>query len=215
VIELVEAYAKEQGLWHDEHSEQPTFSDTVSSTFRCCPSIAGPKRPQTNFADRRQGVLPRALAGYLPDEDEEDEAIADSFRQRPGRPCANGAATSRRGDDGRAKAAQLAHGRPVTLADGTETELEHGTCDRGITSCTNTSNPASCSERASWPAMPYAGAHGQAVGEDLAGPGSKGHRVPEASGADRVPTSSRSTCRLRCTTCIPQQRPAARRSPRS
>ena len=26
-IALVEAYAKEQGLWHDEHSEQPTFSD--------------------------------------------------------------------------------------------------------------------------------------------------------------------------------------------
>src|SRR5579884_675803 len=29
LIELVEAYAKEQGLWHDEHSEEPTFSDTL------------------------------------------------------------------------------------------------------------------------------------------------------------------------------------------
>src|SRR6202521_3263433 len=29
LIELVEAYAKEQGLWHDENSEEPTFSDTL------------------------------------------------------------------------------------------------------------------------------------------------------------------------------------------
>src|SRR5207244_4808180 len=28
-IALVEAYAKEQGLWHDERSEQPTFSDQI------------------------------------------------------------------------------------------------------------------------------------------------------------------------------------------
>ena len=28
-IALVEAYAKEQGLWHDEHSEEPTFSDQI------------------------------------------------------------------------------------------------------------------------------------------------------------------------------------------
>ena len=32
-IALVEAYAKEQGLWHDEHSEEPTFSDTSSSIW--------------------------------------------------------------------------------------------------------------------------------------------------------------------------------------
>ncbi len=31
-IALVEAYAKEQGLWHDEHSEEPTFSDRSSLT---------------------------------------------------------------------------------------------------------------------------------------------------------------------------------------
>jgi aconitate hydratase len=46
-IELVEAYAREQGLWHDEHSEQPVFSDTSSSTSATIvPSIAGPRRPQ-------------------------------------------------------------------------------------------------------------------------------------------------------------------------
>ena len=30
LVTLVEAYAKEQGLWHDEHSEEPTFSDTLT-----------------------------------------------------------------------------------------------------------------------------------------------------------------------------------------
>src|SRR3979409_1203051 len=29
LIDLVEAYAKEQGLWHDPDTEEPTYSDTV------------------------------------------------------------------------------------------------------------------------------------------------------------------------------------------
>src|SRR5829696_5328545 len=29
LVELVEAYAREQGLWHDEHAEEPTYSDTL------------------------------------------------------------------------------------------------------------------------------------------------------------------------------------------
>src|SRR5277367_5959460 len=50
-IALVEAYAKEQGLWHDEHSEAPTFSDTIELDLASVvPSIAGPKRPQDRIA---------------------------------------------------------------------------------------------------------------------------------------------------------------------
>ncbi|MGH3555617.1 MAG: aconitase family protein, partial [Mycobacterium sp.] len=45
-IKLVEAYAKEQGLWHDPDHE-PTFSQTVELDLSTVePSIAGPKRPQ-------------------------------------------------------------------------------------------------------------------------------------------------------------------------
>ncbi|HLL92393.1 MAG TPA: aconitase family protein, partial [Solirubrobacteraceae bacterium] len=41
-IALVEAYAKEQGLWHDEHSEEPTFSDTIELDLGTVePSLAG------------------------------------------------------------------------------------------------------------------------------------------------------------------------------
>src|SRR5665811_1932792 len=46
-IELVEAYAKEQGLWHDEDSEEPTYTDELELDLSTVvPSIAGPKRPQ-------------------------------------------------------------------------------------------------------------------------------------------------------------------------
>ena len=46
-IELVEAYAREQGLWHDEHSEQPVFTDIVELDLgEIVPAIAGPRRPQ-------------------------------------------------------------------------------------------------------------------------------------------------------------------------
>ena len=46
-IELVEAYARAQGLWHDEHSEEPTYSETLELDLGdVVPSLAGPKRPQ-------------------------------------------------------------------------------------------------------------------------------------------------------------------------
>ena len=61
LIELVEAYAKEQGLWHDENAEEPTFSDTVELDLgEVVPSLAGPKRPQDRVPlDTAQGELPR------------------------------------------------------------------------------------------------------------------------------------------------------------
>ena len=47
VLERVEAYAKAQGLWHDENSEEPTYSETLELDLgEVVPSLAGPKRPQ-------------------------------------------------------------------------------------------------------------------------------------------------------------------------
>ncbi|HSW69263.1 MAG TPA: aconitate hydratase AcnA [Gammaproteobacteria bacterium] len=47
LIQLVETYAKAQGLWHDEHSADPVFTDTLSLDLTHVePSLAGPKRPQ-------------------------------------------------------------------------------------------------------------------------------------------------------------------------
>ena len=61
LIELVEAYAKEQGLWHDEDAEEPTFSDTVELDLGDGRALA--RRPQApagpRAAARREGCLPR------------------------------------------------------------------------------------------------------------------------------------------------------------
>jgi aconitate hydratase len=46
-IEIVEAYARAQGLWHDEDTDEPTYSETLELDLGdVVPSLAGPKRPQ-------------------------------------------------------------------------------------------------------------------------------------------------------------------------
>ncbi len=46
-VKLVEAYAKEQGLFHTKDSPEPEFSDTLGLDLSTVePSVAGPKRPQ-------------------------------------------------------------------------------------------------------------------------------------------------------------------------
>ena len=81
LIELVEAYAREQGLWHDEGSEEPTFTDRIELDLgSVVPSIAGPKRPQDRVSlTESKPAFRSALEGYLPEEDSEDEALEESF----------------------------------------------------------------------------------------------------------------------------------------
>ncbi|HEX4805191.1 MAG TPA: aconitate hydratase [Conexibacter sp.] len=153
-IALVEAYAKEQGLWHDEDSEEPTYSETLELDLgEVVPSIAGPKRPQDRIAlTDAQQAFRKALEGYLPDNDEEDEAVAETFPASD--PTASQAPSN--GDGARTAHVQPQHAPaaaavvdrrgsevPVTLAGGTETTLDHGrVVIAAITSCTNTSNPS-------------------------------------------------------------------------
>jgi aconitate hydratase len=62
-VALVEAYAKEQGLWRDASSE-PLFSDTLELDLGTVePSLAGPKRPQDRIA---LGAAASSFAGSLP-----------------------------------------------------------------------------------------------------------------------------------------------------
>ncbi len=148
LIELVEAYAKTQGLWHDETAEEPTFTDSLELDLSLVvPSIAGPKRPQDRVSlTESKPAFRLALEGYLPEEDAEDEAIEESF------PASDPVSTHLPNGDGHEPAggtggAQVAERErttaAVTLADGTETELDHGhVVIAAITSCTNTSNPS-------------------------------------------------------------------------
>ncbi len=148
LIDLVEAYAKEQGLWHHEDADEPTFSDTLELDLSSVvPSIAGPKRPQDRVSlTESKAAFRLALEGYLPEEDPEDEAVAESFPASDpvSTHVPNGVGHEPAGDTGGAQVAERPHtATPVTLANGTETELDHGhVVIAAITSCTNTSNPS-------------------------------------------------------------------------
>ena len=85
-IELVDAYTREQGLFHEADSEEPTFSDTLELDLGDVePSIAGPKRPRTGS----RSPTPRTpswagMQEWDPEAGEElgnmrDQAIAESF----------------------------------------------------------------------------------------------------------------------------------------
>ena len=80
-LKLVEAYAKEQGLWHDPDAE-PRYSEKLELDLATVvPSLAGPKRPQdrVSLTDAKQAFR-GALADYV-EEDEQgyDESVAESF----------------------------------------------------------------------------------------------------------------------------------------
>jgi aconitate hydratase len=148
LIELVEAYAREQGLWHDEGSDEPTFSERLELDLATVvPSIAGPRRPQDRVSlTESKAAFRLALEGYVPTEDPEDEAVAESFPASDpvSTHVLNGEGHEPLGDTGGAQVADRTRtATPVTLADGTETELDHGhVVIAAITSCTNTSNPS-------------------------------------------------------------------------
>ncbi len=155
MIELVDAYAREQGMFWDADSEEPTFSETLELDLDDVePSIAGPKRPQDRIAlaDARLAFL-ESLREHDPDAAEElgndyDEAVKESF------PASDPPAEDHNDERGRPRhfdrdaATAIAEARaddvvPVTLEDGTEIELDHGhVVIAAITSCTNTSNPS-------------------------------------------------------------------------
>ena len=153
-IELVEAYAREQGLWHDADSEEPTYSETLELDLGdVVPSLAGPKRPQDRGSlTESKSSFRFALEDLVDDggdgvKDPEDEARAESFpaSDAPSTTSNNGGSDpgAGSGTGGAQVADRVSVTAQVTLADGTQTELDHGhVVIAAITSCTNTSNPS-------------------------------------------------------------------------
>ncbi|MCO6009683.1 aconitate hydratase [Actinoallomurus purpureus] len=145
-VALVEAYAKEQGLWHDPSREAEYSEYLELDLSTVVPSIAGPKRPQDRIAlsDAKQSWR-TAVRDYVPDglEGPTDEASAESFPASDSPAISHGS----NGDKPHEGTADPAAGRPsnpVTVSlDGAEFELDHGAVViAAITSCTNTSNPS-------------------------------------------------------------------------
>src|SRR4051794_18352493 len=156
-IELVEAYARAQGLWHDAASQTSAYSDELKIDLAAVePSLAGPKRPQDRLSlTEAPRAFREALSGLVPDYDRGDEASAASFPSSdppassvPGhsplmrRSDYSPSSRSRGGEEWRAGTPRPESGAQVVLADGTHTRLDHGhVVIAAITSCTNTSNP--------------------------------------------------------------------------
>ncbi|GGB04431.1 aconitate hydratase AcnA [Allosediminivita pacifica] len=135
-IALVEAYAKEQGLWREKGAE-PVFTDTLELDMgTIVPAISGPKRPQdyvalTDAAD--------TFAEYVKGQRNGDDADAKQEVRWEGEGGAPEPVTIP-GDEGHHKRGFV----KMTDIDGEEKtfQLHDGSVViASITSCTNTSNP--------------------------------------------------------------------------
>ena len=148
-IALVETYAKEQGLWHDDEREAKYSEYLELDLGTVVPSIAGPKRPQdrVTLAHAKQGFR-EALRDYVEHEDIDgyDESVAESFpaSDSPSHASGNGSTEPHEyGEEVPADIGRPSMRVPVTLDDGSSFEIDHGAVTiAAITSCTNTSNPS-------------------------------------------------------------------------
>ena len=148
-VALVEAYAKEQGLWHDP-SREIKFSEYLELDLSTVvPSISGPKRPQDRIelTDAKEQFR-KDIHNYVAIEDGSvDESLDESFPASDAPSFTH--ADSHTTETSRVEsAANGASGRPtnpvhIKTEDGREFELDHGAVSiASITSCTNTSNPS-------------------------------------------------------------------------
>jgi aconitate hydratase len=128
-VALVEAYAREQGLWHDPSREVQYSEELELNLATVVPSIAGPKRPQDRVAlTDAKTAFRDAVTAYVPGSAPVN-GVADTF------PASDPIAGE---PSGRPSAPTQ-----VTLEDGTSVTIDHGSVViAAITSCTNTSNPS-------------------------------------------------------------------------
>ncbi|WP_203707059.1 aconitate hydratase [Asanoa iriomotensis] len=145
-VALVEAYAKEQGLWHDPDRE-PVYSERLELDLATIePSLAGPKRPQDRVPlGSAKPIFRSVLTDYVPTIGAADEASEESFpASDPPALDHDDPADQPRDYESAARGANGRTTKPVKVTgdDGTEFELDHGAVViAAITSCTNTSNP--------------------------------------------------------------------------
>jgi aconitate hydratase len=157
-VALVEAYAKEQGLWHDP-DVRPVYDETISFDLSTVePSLAGPARPQDRVSlPGARASFEQALLAFRREETasaptppigatraQADESSIESFPASD--PPAPGPSAAREEPPAGENTRPLLLDRkqcPVQLADGREFDLADGhVVIAAITSCTNTSNPS-------------------------------------------------------------------------
>jgi aconitate hydratase len=142
LIALVEAYAKEQGLFHAQGAVEADYSDTLELDLSTVePSLAGPKRPQDRV------VLHEAKANW-------EKSLKIMLESRPAKAKSNGAAIvasdvkselrlEGEGGGGTAVGVEDPTAPSASLHPLREASIDHGAVViAAITSCTNTSNPS-------------------------------------------------------------------------
>jgi len=131
-VKLVEAYMKEQGLFHTPDATEPVYSDTLELNLATVePSMAGPRRPQDRVGLRE---VPGKFA----------EALPTLMKPAPV-PAVNAVPVGRWEGEGGQAGLTPPPPRPSStklVIDDVECVLQHGSVViAAITSCTNTSNP--------------------------------------------------------------------------
>ena len=138
-IALVEAYAREQGMFHDANTPEAQYSELLALDLATVePSLAGPKRPQDRVALSKAGesftqalpslIKPKAKTAAAVTTNDNSVKQVGRWEQEGGNPTAVGVEDARVEEHVPADVKKaLKHGSVVIAA---------------ITSCTNTSNPS-------------------------------------------------------------------------
>jgi len=139
-IALVEAYCREQGLFHDEKTPEAEYSELLALDLSAVePSLAGPKRPQDRVALSQAGESFRASLPSLI-----KPVVAKATSQSAASAAVNASGETRWEQEGGNTAVGVddsLHEEHVSPS--VKNALRHGSVViAAITSCTNTSNPS-------------------------------------------------------------------------
>ncbi|MGW9586654.1 aconitate hydratase AcnA [Microbacterium sp. NPDC055455] len=147
-VALVEAYAKEQSLWHDP-TREPVFSEYMELDLgTVVPSIAGPKRPQDRILlSEAKAQFEKDIVSYATASTSDDIVDLESKHSfpasDPGQVPGEEEPTTRPVHINSGAPATASKPVKVTTPDGEAYILDNGAVTlAAITSCTNTSNPS-------------------------------------------------------------------------
>ena len=139
LIALVEAYAKEQGLFHDDRTPEAQYSELLALDLATVePSLAGPKRPQDRVVLSKAGEsFKQALPSLIkPKSSATTSALPSATANQVGKWEQEGGSPAAIGVEDHPKVHEHV---PPSAKDA----LQHGSVViAAITSCTNTSNPS-------------------------------------------------------------------------
>jgi len=138
LIALVEAYAKEQGLFHDDRTPEAQYSELLALDLATVePSLAGPKRPQDRVVLSKAGEsFKQALPSLIkPKSSATTSALPSATANQVGKWEQEGGSPAAIGVED----PKVHEHVPPSVKDA----LQHGSVViAAITSCTNTSNPS-------------------------------------------------------------------------